>query len=98
MTFLGRFTEQIFKIAHSPPSLSGALTSLLRFGSGWRLRPLRRRLCRLRGLRRRHGRIDPARMYACAQALERLRVDLAVAHQAAERRLDVAARAAEPVV
>src|SRR5262245_50787117 len=96
MTFLGRVTERILKLAARLP-VKRRPTSLLRFGSGGRRRTLRRQ-CRWRGMRLRHGGIDPAGMRPCAQALERLRVDLAVAHEAAERSLDVAAGAAEAVV
>ena len=44
------------------------------------------------------ARIDPAAMHPAVDRIGRLRIDIALAHQAAERRLDVAGRAAEPVV
>src|ERR1700675_5003089 len=55
---------------------------------------------RRRGRRRRlQSRIDPARMDAAVQAIGRLRIDgVGVQYQAPERRLDVSAGTAEPVV
>src|SRR2546425_3709860 len=75
------------------PNFRAGLTSLLRLGSG-RLRGLRR----WRRLRRIHGGIDPAGVHPCAKAFQRLWVDLPLAHEATERRLDVTAGAAETVV
>src|SRR5437588_10069729 len=45
-----------------------------------------------------HRRIDPAGVYASVQTFRRLGVERALAHDAAERRLDMAGRTAEPVV
>src|SRR4051794_15729212 len=46
----------------------------------------------------RQGRVDPARMYTSVQTLLRLGVDIPLADQAAESRLDMATRAGEAVV
>jgi hypothetical protein len=51
-----------------------------------------------RGSLRLGARIDPARVNAPTQAFRRLGIDGAEPHQASERRLDVATRAAKPVI
>ena len=69
---------------------------LLRIGSGRGAS-----LCgrgRLRGLRRHQTRIDPAGVNTGAQTFGCLRVDIALPHDAAERRLNMTARTAETIV
>ena len=64
--------------------------------SGWRFPPAADRLPRSSAAVER--RIDPACMHAGTQALRGFRIDITLPHDAAERRLDMPARAAEPVV
>ena len=81
------------------------LNFLMRFSASWCHsvfgRCIRRR-CRRGGRRgwwRGVGRVDPAGLHSSVEAIGRLRIDAAaVQDQTAEGRLDMSARAAEPIV